>query len=58
MSEMPAREQMISAYSELVGLDPVSLGDGVAAGPQPQAPPQAHPRGGVDEGGLDKGRGR
>lgn len=30
MSEMPAREQMISAYSELVGLDPVSLGDGVA----------------------------
>lgn len=30
MSEMPAREQMISAYSEVVGLDPVSLGDGVA----------------------------
>lgn len=30
MSEMPSREQMISAYSELVGLDPVSLGDGVA----------------------------
>ncbi|WP_409455115.1 hypothetical protein, partial [Pseudomonas aeruginosa] len=32
MSEMPAREQMISAYSELVGLDPVSLGGGGGAG--------------------------
>ncbi|MBH8799537.1 PaaI family thioesterase, partial [Pseudomonas aeruginosa] len=31
MSEMPAREQMISAYSELVGLDPVRGGRGRAA---------------------------
>lgn len=51
MSEMPAREQMISAYSELVGLDPVSLGDGVA---EVRLPMAAHlrNRGGVMHGGA------
>lgn len=51
MSEMPAREQMISAYSELVGLDLVSLGDGVA---EVRLPMAAHlrNRGGVMHGGA------
>ncbi|MBH4417172.1 PaaI family thioesterase, partial [Pseudomonas aeruginosa] len=39
MSEMPAREQMISAYSELVGLDPVSHRGGVAEVRLPLAAP-------------------
>ena len=45
------REQMISAYSELVGLDPVSLGDGVA---EVRLPMAAHlrNRGGVMHGGA------
>lgn len=30
MSEMPSRDTLISAFSELVGLEPVSIGDGVA----------------------------
>lgn len=30
MSEMPAREAMISAFSENIGLEPVRLGDGEA----------------------------
>ncbi|MBG4654955.1 hypothetical protein I5F74_33385, partial [Pseudomonas aeruginosa] len=45
MSEMPAREQMISAYSELVGLDPVRRGAGGAAGRPPRGPPPPPPRG-------------
>ncbi len=51
MSEMPAREQMISAYSELVGLDPVSLGEGAA---EVRLPVAAHlrNRGGVMHGGA------
>ncbi|MGI0788501.1 hypothetical protein ACRCQA_32070 [Pseudomonas aeruginosa] len=41
MSEMPAREQMISAYSELVGLDPVRGGGGGGGGRPPPPPPPA-----------------
>ncbi len=50
MSEMPAREQMISAYSELVGLDPVSLGAGVAGVSRALGPPRRHRGGGMDGG--------
>ncbi|MBG4636137.1 hypothetical protein I5F56_28725 [Pseudomonas aeruginosa] len=46
MSEMPAREQMISAYSELVGLDPVSPRPRVGPGAPPPAPPPPPPPGG------------
>ncbi|MBG4760562.1 hypothetical protein I5F81_33090, partial [Pseudomonas aeruginosa] len=46
MSEMPAREQMISAYSELVGLDPVSRRGGGAAGRRAVGAPRRPPGGG------------
>ena len=51
MSEMPPREQNITAYSELVGRDPVSLGDG---GAEVRLPMAAHlrNRGGVMHGGA------
>ncbi|MBH9352159.1 hypothetical protein I5K75_00005, partial [Pseudomonas aeruginosa] len=44
MSEMPAREQMISAYSELVGLDPVRGRARGAPGAPARGPPPAPPR--------------
>ncbi|MCM2062381.1 PaaI family thioesterase [Pseudomonas aeruginosa] len=54
MSEMPAREQMISAYSELVGLDPVSHGAGGSGAAEVRLPMAAHlrNRGGVMHGGA------
>ncbi|MBG4637980.1 hypothetical protein I5F70_09275, partial [Pseudomonas aeruginosa] len=55
MSEMPAREQMISAYSELVGLDPVRGGGPGGAGPAPPGPPPRPPRGGGGGGGAGGG---
>ncbi len=30
MSEIPSRDTLISAFSDMVGLEPVSIGDGVA----------------------------
>ncbi|MGI1002789.1 hypothetical protein ACRCQ4_34010 [Pseudomonas aeruginosa] len=51
MSEMPAREQMISAYSELVGLDPVRGGGRGARGGRAPGPPPPPPRRGGAAGG-------
>jgi len=30
VSEMPSRETLISAFSDMIGLEPISIGDGVA----------------------------